>query len=154
MNPDRTRPGPRGHGPYGWELTGRTGYEVDPDDLPTRPSVRWERGASGWDGYGGHTDPAPAPQPGVLVRAMRAVSGSIAAGLVVLALVVAVAQVLGGQRDFPGPGAESVTVHLLGAAAALAAQRLADRRTGLIAVVAALTVAAIAVAVLFTQWWG
>ncbi|MDG3012522.1 hypothetical protein G4X40_20495 [Rhodococcus sp. D2-41] len=88
-----------------------------------------------------------------MVRGLRACSGAVAVGVVVLALVVVVTAVLGARRHFPGPGAESLTVHVLAAVAVLVAQHYADRRRGLLAVAAALVVPVIAGAVLWTQWW-
>lgn len=90
---------------------------------------------------------------GLFVRTLRALSGSVAAGLAVLAVVVIVMAVVGDQRGFPGPGAMSITVHVAGTAAALLCQRFTDRRRDFIAVVASLAVFAIAGAVLWTQWW-
>lgn len=82
---------------------------------------------------------------------VRALAGTLTAGLVVLALVVTGAAVLGLRRDFPGPGLESVAAHVLGALVALAVQVRADRGRG--GVLALLAVTAIAVALLWTQWW-
>lgn len=90
---------------------------------------------------------------GLFVRALRALSGSAAAGLVVLAAVVITGTVLGGQRGFPGPGAVSVSVHVVGGVAAVLCQRFSDRRRAVGAVLASLAVFAIAAVVLWTQWW-
>lgn len=56
------------------------------------------------------------------MRVVRALSGTVAAGLVVLAAVVVGAAVLGVRRGFPGPGASSVGWHIGMAALALGAQ--------------------------------
>lgn len=40
----------------------------------------------------------------LLVRALRALSGTVAAGIVVLTLVIIGSAYLGGNRGFPGPG--------------------------------------------------
>ena len=85
---------------------------------------------------------------------LRGLSGAVTAGLVVLALVVAGAQYLGIQRDFPGPGAVSVTAHIVAALAALVVQHFADHRCRVASVSASLLVFVIAGAVLWTQWWG
>ena len=103
------------------------------------------------DYYRGNTaDPLSA---GALVRALRALSGSVAAGLALLAAVVIVASVLGGQRGFPGPGAVTVSVHVAGSIAAVLGQRHADRHRDFTAGLASLAVFAIAAGVLWTQWW-
>lgn len=91
--------------------------------------------------------------PGPALRLLRGWSGSLTAGLCVLALVVVGTQIIGGQRDFPGPGAESVIVHVLGAVGALVVQWFVDRRSGPIAPAGAAVVTVIVAAVLWTQWW-
>ncbi|MGC0363014.1 hypothetical protein ABH922_000998 [Rhodococcus sp. 27YEA15] len=90
----------------------------------------------------------------LLIRALRALSGTLAAGLVVLTLVVIGSAYLGGARGFPGPGTQSVAVHVVGAVAAVTGQIWCDRRRGLAAVVGSLAVLVIVGAVLATQWWG
>lgn len=92
--------------------------------------------------------------PGRILRLLRGLSGSLTAGLCVLALVVIGAQVVGGRWGFPGPGAESVIVHVSGAVAALVVQWFVDRRSGPIAPAGSALVTMIVVAVLWTQWWG
>ena len=62
------------------------------------------------------------------MKLLRGFSGVAAAGLVALAFVVVGAAVLGAQRDFPGPGAESVAWHLVVASIAVVAQVFSDRR--------------------------
>lgn len=88
-----------------------------------------------------------------LVRTLRALSGAVAAGLVLLTLVVVVVGIIGGQRGFPGPGAVSIGVHIAGSVLALLCQRVADRRRNFAAPLASLLVLAIAAGVLWTQWW-
>lgn len=119
-------------------------------------------GEWGWDG-----DPAgrnemyvsPGPDvpdrpPGRVLQVARGWSGALTAGLCVLALVVVGAQIIGGRRDFPGPGAESVIVHVFGAVGAVVVQWFVDRRSGPIAALGATVVTVIVAAVLWTQWWG
>lgn len=89
-----------------------------------------------------------------MVRAARALSGAVAAGLVILCLVVIGSAYVGGGKGFPGPGAVSITAHVVGAVIAIVAQRVADRRDGLGAVVASLLVIVVAALLLVTQWWG
>jgi len=87
------------------------------------------------------------------VRPVRALSGVVAAGTVLLALVVVGASVIGGQRGFPGPGAESVRWHIVVAIVAVAAQLFSDRTTGVRAFFASTIVFAVAALLLWTQWW-
>lgn len=114
---------------------------------PGDPAGRNETYVSPYPGVG-------ARPPGRALRLLRGVSGALTAGLCVLALVVVGAQVVGGRWDFPGPGAESVTVHVLGAVGALVVQWFVDRRSGPIAALGATVVTVIVAAVLWTQWWG
>lgn len=94
----------------------------------------------------------PAP-PGLAIRLLRGLSGALAAGLVVLAVLLGAAQWLSGPDTVPGPGIGALVGHWVGAAAAVALQWFADRRRGAQAVVAALAVLAVAMVVLFTWWW-
>lgn len=83
---------------------------------------------------------------------VRNLSGLCAAGLGVLAVVVAAAAVLGLRRDFPGPGMESVLAHVLAAVLALGLQVRADRdriSAGLVLILVLL----ISAVLLWTQWW-
>lgn len=89
----------------------------------------------------------------IVVRALRACSGAVTVGVLTLAAVVVVTAVLAGRRHFPGPGVESVAVHVAAAVAVLVAQHYADRRRGVVAAAAALAVPVVAGVVLWTQWW-
>lgn len=84
---------------------------------------------------------------------MRAVSGVVTGGLIVLAAVVIGAAVLGDERGYPGPGAESIGWHVTAAVVAVGAQVYADRRRGVSSWLASLVVLAIAGLLLWTQWW-
>ena len=84
---------------------------------------------------------------------MRALSGVVTGGLIVLAAVVIGAAVLGDERGFPGPGAESIGWHLAAVAVAVGAQVYADRHRGISSVVASLVVLGLAGVLLWTQWW-
>ncbi|HEY5855365.1 MAG TPA: hypothetical protein VIW24_15280 [Aldersonia sp.] len=84
---------------------------------------------------------------------MRALSGVVTGGLIVLAAVVIGAAVLGDERGFPGPGAESIGWHLVAVAVAVGAQVYADRHRGMSSVVASLVVLVVAGLLLWTQWW-
>ncbi|WP_072687455.1 hypothetical protein [Rhodococcus marinonascens] len=111
----------------------------------------------GYDSYGPATPgdlPAPAPRRSPLVvRAIRALSGAVAAGVVMLLLVVIVSGYIGGGKGVPGPGTVSVTAHVAAAVVVIAAQRIADRREGVVAVTSSVAVFAAAALLLFTQWW-
>ncbi|GAA4812508.1 hypothetical protein [Tomitella cavernea] len=118
-----------------------------------------EGAVSGNDGaaapYRGSGAVMAAPEgPGRAVRVLRALSGSVVAGLVLLTIGIIVVSILGGRRGIPGPGDESLIVHLVASAVALLAQRYADRRRGLAAAASLLVVFCVAGAVLWTQWWG
>lgn len=88
------------------------------------------------------------------MRPVRALSGTVAAGTVVLALVVIGAAFLGARRGFPGPGGESVTWHIAGAAIVIGAQLFSDRRHGIAAFAGASVVFLTTGILIWTQWWG
>ncbi|WP_246002780.1 hypothetical protein [Nocardia tenerifensis] len=69
-------------------------------------------------------------------------------------LVVIGTAVVAARRDFPGPGAESVTWHVISAVIAVAAQIYSDRRRGFAAFSGAVVVFIVAGLLLWTQWWG
>ncbi|OZE79015.1 hypothetical protein CH305_15755 [Rhodococcus sp. 15-649-2-2] len=87
------------------------------------------------------------------LRFLRGFSGVVTAGLVVLAIGVAVTQYLGHSRGFPGPGGLSVAAHIAAAVVAVVAQRIADHRRGFSAFLGALVVFVVTGLVLWTQWW-
>ncbi len=87
------------------------------------------------------------------VRLLRGISGVIAAGMVVLALVVAGSAVLGEVWRYPGPGGRMVGWHVGLAAVAVVAQVFTDRRRGLAAFSGSLVVFVAAGYLLVTQWW-
>ncbi|MFE0028654.1 hypothetical protein [Amycolatopsis sp. NPDC059021] len=85
-------------------------------------------------------------------RWWRGLTGSLAAGLVVLALgVLAVAGVC-LFTGAPGPAVPMLIGHPVAAVLALLGQRVADRRNGLVAGLAGLGVLAFAVATLILFW--
>ncbi|MDQ3154463.1 MAG: hypothetical protein M3R63_22995 [Actinomycetota bacterium] len=86
-------------------------------------------------------------------RLLRGLSGALAAGLVVLTLVLAVAQWLSPSATVPGPGAATIVGHGVGAVVALLAQAVADRSRGGRAVAASVVVLAVVVMVLWLGWW-
>lgn len=87
------------------------------------------------------------------MKLIRGISGLVAAGVVLLALVVISAAYLGSQRDFPGPGSASVTWHIVVAVGAVAAQAVSDRKRGPVAFAGSVAVVSAAGLLLWTQWW-
>jgi uncharacterized membrane protein required for colicin V production len=85
---------------------------------------------------------------------VKALSGSITAGLVVLTALVIAAAVVGGDRGFPGPGTASIAWHVAAVVAALLLQRIADHRSRGVSFLGSLGVLVVAGALLWTQWWG
>jgi len=83
----------------------------------------------------------------------RELSGALAIGMSVLAVVVIVFQVLAWGRDTPGPGVWTVAGHVAAAALAVFVQRFADRLTGWAAALAVLGVVAVSGAALWLFWW-
>ncbi|NUP29695.1 MAG: hypothetical protein HOQ36_25165 [Nocardia sp.] len=88
------------------------------------------------------------------MRLVRGISGIAAAGLVLLALVVIGAALIGERRGFPGPGAASVTWHIAVAVTAVVAQVYSDRVRGAASLGAAAVVLGSGTVLLWTQWWG
>ncbi len=87
------------------------------------------------------------------MRVLRGLSGVVAAGMVVLTLVVAGSAVVGGLRGYPGPGMRMVAWHVGLSAVAVTAQVFTDRRRALPAFFGALVVFGAAGYLLVTQWW-
>ena len=85
---------------------------------------------------------------------IRGLSGAVAAGVVVLAIVVVATAFVGHARGFPGPGAMSIACHLVAAVVVIVAQLSADRRRGVTAFLACTAVFVVTLALLWTQWWG
>lgn len=96
--------------------------------------------------------PASEP-PGRALRLLRGLSGALAAGLVLLAVLLGVAEWFSGPDTVPGPGVGVLVGHCAGAAVAVVLQWVADRRGGVRAVLAAIAVIAVVVAVLSNWWW-
>jgi hypothetical protein len=96
-------------------------------------------------------DDAPAPRH--RGGPWRELSGALAVGMSVLAVVVIVFQVLAWGRDTPGPGVWTVLGHVAAAAIAITVQRLADRLTGWAATASVLGVVAVSGVALWLFWW-
>ncbi|WP_318305810.1 hypothetical protein [Amycolatopsis solani] len=97
------------------------------------------------------TTDAPA-RPKDRGRWWRGLTGSLAAGLTVLALGVLVVAGVCLYTGAPGPGATLLIGHPVAAALALLAQRVADRRNGLAAAGAGVAVVLFAVSALTLFW--
>lgn len=95
------------------------------------------------------------PRPSAGLRVLRALSGTVAAGLVILAGVMAVAAWFTDRDGAPGPGTDIVLGHAAIAAFAVAAQIVADRSSDrpLRALLAALVVLGLAATTLWVWWW-
>ncbi|MEA5365743.1 hypothetical protein VA596_39890 [Amycolatopsis sp., V23-08] len=91
----------------------------------------------------------PAKQGG---RWWRGFTGSLAAGLTVLAIGVLVVAGVCLYTDAPGPGPVLLIGHPIAAALALLAQRVADRRNGLPAAGAGIAVVLFVVSALTLFW--
>jgi hypothetical protein len=83
----------------------------------------------------------------------RELSGALAGGVVVLAAIVLVLEVISWSRGVPGLGWIVLVGHVVGAVLAVVAQRQLDRRVGRSALVAGLALGVVVVAVLVLFWW-
>ncbi len=85
---------------------------------------------------------------------LRAVTGLLAGGLVALVVVLGAAWFIASRTGTtaPGPGPGTLAWHGVAAAAAVLAQRHADRHSGTGGTVAALAVIGVSAAVLAAQW--
>ncbi|MEU6643689.1 hypothetical protein ABZ863_14210 [Saccharomonospora sp. NPDC046836] len=86
-------------------------------------------------------------------RWWRGLTGSLAMGLAVLAVIFVGGELIALARGTEGPGALPVFGHVAGAALALGAQVVVDRRRGPAAGVAAAVVLLVIAAVLWFFWW-
>ena len=93
------------------------------------------------------------PERGRRGRRWRGFTGALAAGLAVLSVIVLGAGLICAFVGAPGPGVASLIGHPIAAIAALAAQRVVDRRDGRVAVAAGIFVLADALFVLAYFWW-
>ncbi len=84
---------------------------------------------------------------------LRAVSGVLAVGMVLLALGNIGVQFYANSRDLPGPGTLSVIAHVVAALLAVGGQIVADRYADWKAPMASLVVLVVAGSTLWTFWW-
>ncbi|MFJ8963450.1 hypothetical protein ACIRG5_29095 [Lentzea sp. NPDC102401] len=98
-------------------------------------------------------DVEAAKRPSRTYGILRAVSGVLAVGLVLLALGNIGVQFYANSRDLPGPGTLSVIAHVVAALLVVGAQIVADRYADWKAPVASLAVLVVSAATLWTFWW-
>jgi hypothetical protein len=93
--------------------------------------------------------------PPLALRVLRWLSGTVAAGLVILACAMAVAAWVTDRDGAPGPGSDIVLGHLTTALLAMVAQVIADRADNrpVRALLAVLAVFVLASATLWVWWW-
>jgi hypothetical protein len=95
----------------------------------------------------------PQPSNRRKLKFPREMSGALAAGMVLLAVLVLGAQVYALVRGTPGPGPIAVVGHLGAGAFCLACQRMLDRRTGRATILPGALMVVVAVATLWFFWW-
>jgi hypothetical protein len=83
----------------------------------------------------------------------RELSGALAAGVVVLALVVLAFQVVSWAKNVPGLGVWVLVGHVAGAVVAVVLQRQVDRRDGKASLLAGVGLGVVIAAVLVLFWW-
>ena len=93
------------------------------------------------------------PRDSWVARTLRGLSGVVAGGVVVLTVVVLVAAYLASDRDFPGPGAESIAAHVVASVLVVGLQVFSDRRRGGTSALASGAILVITALLLWTQWW-
>ncbi|MCR3748041.1 hypothetical protein [Lentzea californiensis] len=98
-------------------------------------------------------DVEAAKRPSRTYGFLRAVSGVLAVGMVLLALGNIGVQFYANSRDLPGPGTLSVVAHVVAALLVVAGQIVADRYADWKAPVASLVVLVVSAATLWTFWW-
>ncbi|WP_185845558.1 hypothetical protein [Kibdelosporangium aridum] len=86
-------------------------------------------------------------------RLWRELTGALAAGLTVLALVVLVLQIMSWSNGVPGLGVVELIGHIVAAGLAVYAQRTIDRRPGRPALIAGVGIGVLVVLVLVLFWW-
>ncbi|RVW06722.1 hypothetical protein EF834_01100 [Rhodococcus spongiicola] len=87
------------------------------------------------------------------VRALRGLSGIAAGGVVAATIAVVVVAYLAASRDFPGPGTDTITAHVVSSIVAVGLQIAADRLRGGASMLASMAVLVATTLLLWTQWW-
>lgn len=98
-------------------------------------------------------DVEAAKRPSRTYGILRAVSGVLAVGIVLLALGNIGVQFYANAQNLPGPGTLSVTAHVVAALLVIAGQIVSDRYADWKAPVASLAVLVVTGATLWTFWW-
>jgi hypothetical protein len=95
----------------------------------------------------------PTRREPAVARMWRGISGTFAAGLVLLALAMLGIQIYAMGRDLPGAGWDVVAGHWLTAVIAVVAQRYADRKKGWLSALFSLVVLVVGLGALWIFWW-
>lgn len=95
----------------------------------------------------------PQPPPRRKLKFPREITGALAAGMVLLAVAVVLAQGYALVRGTPGPGFFMVAGHVGAGALCLACQRMLDRRTGRATILPGALLIVVAAATLWLFWW-
>ncbi|RVW02778.1 hypothetical protein [Rhodococcus xishaensis] len=103
-----------------------------------------------YDGYG--DEPRNWLDPWT-VRALRGLSGIAAGGVLAATIAAVFVAYLATSRDFPGPGGDLITAHVVASTVAVGLQVAADRLRGGASVLASMAVLLVAGLLLWTQWW-
>lgn len=92
-------------------------------------------------------------RPGRIARAVRGLTGTLAVGWLVLALILVVVQLRASVVGQAGPGVVAVLAHLLVAVLAVALQAVADRRNDVGGGLATVGVVGLVFGALWFWWW-
>lgn len=85
--------------------------------------------------------------------ALRGIAGTLAVGLLVLAAVLIVVQLMASDLRVHGPGVGPIVAHLVAGLLALVGAVVADRGRGVVAGLAVLGVVVVTGVVLWLYWW-
>jgi hypothetical protein len=126
-------------------------------DTRALPRPAWHEDAelAAWRSHAGRSrrrDDARA-RPTRLGTVARAVTGSLAAGLLLLALFLIGTQVWALGQGLQGPGIPTMIGHIVAAVVALVLQAIADRRRDAVGGVAAIAVLILVFGALWFWWW-
>lgn len=121
------------------------------------PRPRGLKGAADWEAR----EPVPSRRrksaagkpPGRMGALVRGLTGSLAAGLLVLAATLLGVQLWATNNGLLGPGADVVIGHFAACGVALVAQTVADRRRDTVGGLSAAFVFAVVLGTLWYSWW-